>query len=128
MGRGETGQHGGDPGPGRRVYASLSGSARFTDVLRHGRRFRRGGITLIAKQRGEGSARVGLVVGRRVGRAVVRNRVKRRLRAALQEVGLPEATDYVVIGTTAVIGAPFRTLCRWLREAVTAIGTGKEVR
>lgn len=110
------------------MYAPLSGASRFDDVLRHGVRFRRGGITVIGMERAEGSARVGLVVGRRVGRAVVRNRVKRRLRAALREVGLPAGADYVVIGTKAVVGIPFLTLCWWLQEAVSAMGEGKEVR
>lgn len=108
------------------MYVPLSGSSRFEAVLRHGIRLRRGGITVIGMRRAEGSTRVGLVVGRRVGRAVVRNRVKRRLRAALNEVGLPSGADYVVIGSAAVADVPFRTLCGWLQEAGLATGAGKE--
>ena len=77
-------------------------------------------------ERGCGPARVGLVVGRRVGKAVVRNRVKRRLRAALQEIGLRDGMDYVVIGSTTVTGVQFPTLREWLREAVATIGPGRK--
>lgn len=105
---------------------SLSGSAAFDRVLRRGARGRRGGITVVGLERGDGPARVGLVVGRRVGKAVVRNRVKRRIRAALREIGLNEGMDYVVIGGAAVVGVGFPTLCRWLQEAVASIGSGKE--
>ena len=77
-------------------------------------------------ERADGPARVGLVVGRRVGKAVVRNRVKRRLRAALNEIGLKDGMDYVVIGSAAVAGVPFATLRGWLRGAVASIVPGKE--
>ena len=106
--------------------ASLSGSTAFDRVLRHGVRHRRGGITVVGLERGEGPPRVGLVVGRRVGKAVVRNRVKRRLRAALREIGLKDGMDYVVIGSTAVAGVPFPRLRVWLRDAVALLGAGKE--
>ena len=102
------------------MHASLSGRTRFDAVLRHGVRFRRGGVTVIGMERPDGPARVGLVVGRRAGRAVKRNRVKRRLRAALNEVGLRAGFDYVVIGSSAVAGVPFRALCGWLEEAISA--------
>ena len=88
-------------------------------MLRHGRRIRRGGITLVAHRRGGGGPRIGLVVGRRVGGAVVRNRAKRRLRAALREATLAEATDYVVIATPVVATAAFPELCRWVRDAIS---------
>ena len=109
------------------MHGSLSGSASFERVLRHGVRHHLGGITVVGLERGGvGSARVGLVVGRRVGNAVVRNRVKRRLRAVLREIGLEDGIDYVVIGSAAVARVPFRTLCGWLREAVSMIGSRKE--
>lgn len=98
----------------------LSGAAEFNAVLRHGRRVRRGGVTLVARRRDGGLPRVGLVVGRRVGGAVVRNRAKRRLRAALREVTLAEATDYVVIAKPVVATAPFRELCGWVRDAISS--------
>ena len=98
----------------------LSGAAEFNEVLRHGRRIRRGGITLIAHRRDGGLPGVGLVVGRRVGGAVVRNRAKRRLRAALRDVTLAEATDYVVIATPVVATAPFQELCGWVRDAISS--------
>ena len=83
-------------------------------------------MTVVGLARGDGPARVGLVVGRRVGKAVVRNRVKRRLRAALRDIGLNDGIDYVVIGSKAVARVPFRTLQGWLQEAVELIGPGKD--
>lgn len=64
-----------------------------------------------------GPARVGLVAGKRVGNAVVRNRVKRRLRAALAQITLDDAKDFVVIGTTSVATVDFATLVEWLSIA-----------
>ena len=98
----------------------LSGATVFNEVLRYGRRTRRGGITLVSYRRDGGPPRIGLVVGRRVGGAVVRNRAKRRLRATLREVTLAEATDYVVIATPVVVTAPFQELCGWVREAISS--------
>ena len=100
-------------------FRRLSGAVEFNAVLRHGRRIRRGGITLVARRRDGGLPRIGLVVSRRVGRAVVRNRAKRRLRAALREVTLAEATDYVLIATPEVATAPFRDLSGWVRDAIS---------
>ena len=105
-------------GPGR--FRRLSGASEFDEVLRSGRRIRRGGVTLVAHRRPGGLPGIGLVVGRRVGGAVVRNRAKRRLRAALREVTLAEATDYVVIATPVVATAPFQELCGWVRDAISS--------
>ena len=101
-------------------FRCLSGVVEFNAVLRHGRRIRRGGITLVAHRRDGGGPRIGLVVGRRVGGAVVRNRAKRRLRAALREATLSEATDYVLIATPVVATAPFRELRGWVRDAISS--------
>lgn len=101
-------------------FRRLSGAVEFNAVLRHGRRIRRGGITLVAHRRDGGGPRIGLVVGRRVGGAVVRNRAKRRLRAALREATLSEATDYVLIATPVVATASFRELCGWVRDAISS--------
>ena len=101
-------------------FGRLSGSVEFNAVLQHGRRIRRGGVTLVARRRDGGLPRVGLVVGRRVGGAVVRNRAKRRLRAALREATLAEATDYVLIATPVVATASFRQLRGWVRDAISS--------
>ena len=98
----------------------LSGTVEFNAVLRHGRRVRRGGVTVVAHRRDGGLPRIGLVVGRRVGGAVVRNRAKRRLRAAVREATLSEATDYVLIATPAVATVPFGELCGWVRDAISS--------
>ena len=65
-----------------------------------------------------GTARVGWVVRKGLGHAVARNRIKRRLRHAASEVLWPEGYDYVVIASPAVLDTEFRTVVRWLREAV----------
>ena len=55
--------------------------ATFETLGRHGRRGRRGPITVTWLDDGADHARVAYAVGRRAGGAVVRNRVRRRLRA-----------------------------------------------
>jgi ribonuclease P protein component len=65
-----------------------------------------------------GSVRVGLVVSRNCGSAVRRNRIKRRLRAAVQDVGLDNGNDYVIIATPQVAEIPFDQLRHWLKDAV----------
>lgn len=77
---------------------------------------------MVVAQGEPGPARVGLVAGKRVGNAVVRNRVKRRLRAALAQVDLADATSFVVIGTTRVANVDFATLVKWVSIATA----GKE--
>ncbi len=98
-------------------YGSLRNSAEFNHVFRFGVRSLHGGVTVLTSRRPNGCSRLGLVVGRRVGSAVVRNRVKRRLRAAVQEVGLPEGVDCVVLASRVVADVPFGILCGWFREA-----------
>lgn len=68
--------------------------ATFEQLRRHGRRARRGEVSVTFVADDGGHPRVAYGVGRKVGPAVVRNRVRRRLRAAVREVdreqgGLP---------------------------------------
>jgi ribonuclease P protein component len=99
-------------------YQRLRSSLEYERAFRTGTRRRRGGVTVIAAQRGSGPARFGLVVGRKVGGAVERNRAKRRLREAINRADLSPGVDYVVIAASSVVTAPFVQLVEWVRAAV----------
>ncbi|MCY3651747.1 MAG: ribonuclease P protein component [bacterium] len=114
-------------GSTHRKPSVLTGSAAFAEVLREGRRVRRGGIILAYRHRDCGPPRIGLVAGRQVGGAVVRNRAKRRVRAVLRELPLAKATDYVFIVTSAVATVPFSKLGGWIRSAVSAATPTEEL-
>jgi ribonuclease P protein component len=95
---------------------SLKGRARFSEVYATGTRYRSGGITVLIARDGR-APHVGIVAGKRqIGSAVVRNRAKRRLRAALDQVALPDGS-YIVFASRAVLTAPFGELVRWLEAA-----------
>jgi ribonuclease P protein component len=96
---------------------SLRSSASFRTVLATGRRRRAGDLVIVQAVGQPGSARFGLVTGRRIGSAVVRNRAKRRLREAIRAAGLPEGYDFVVIAGSAVPDVSFSTLVAWISEA-----------
>lgn len=69
--------------------------------------------------------RIGYTCSKKVGNAVARNRAKRRLRA-IARATLPEygrdGWDYVLIGrAAATANAPYRDLCRDLRNAISEI-------
>jgi ribonuclease P protein component len=91
----------------RQKRRRLSRSAEFDRVYRRGRSAASRELVLYAFPRTDdsaiaaedGTARLGVSVGRRVGGAVVRNRVKRQLREAfwsLAEVA-PDGHDYVIV-------------------------------
>ena len=55
-------------------------------------------------------ARVAFVAGKKVGNAVARNRAKRRLRAVVSGLTLAPGNDYVIVGRTGALAAPFDEL------------------
>lgn len=65
------------------------------------------------------SGRAAVIAGREVGSAVRRNRAKRRLRAALDELGVPAGTALVVRAGPEAVDAPWSQLVRDVETAVT---------
>jgi ribonuclease P protein component len=99
----------------------------FAALRRHGRRTRRGPLTLTylapAADAPTTPPRAGFAIGKATGGAVVRNRVRRRLRAALRELlvtdRLPAGT-YLLGATAEVAHLPWSTLVATVAEAVRA--------
>jgi ribonuclease P protein component len=90
--------------------------------LRDGRRANAATLTLQARPRADatGEPRAGFTVTRRTGGAVERNRIRRRLREALRRVAALHARDghdYVVVGRSAALRAPFETIVNELKTA-----------
>jgi ribonuclease P protein component len=109
----------------------ITDRATFAALRRHGRRTRRGPLTVtyLSPTPGQPSTppRAGFAVGKATGGAVVRNRVRRRLRAALRELlvtdRLPEGT-YLLGATAEVAHLPWATLVATVAEAVQASTDG----
>jgi ribonuclease P protein component len=105
----------------------LSDRSSFQELRRHGRRARRGPVTVTWLADGPTQPRAGFVVGKAAGGAVVRNRIKRRLRAGLREL---QAGDRLPLGTYLVAAGPEAASMPWsalvseLTEAVTAATGG----
>jgi ribonuclease P protein component len=80
----------------------ISDRSSFQELRRHGRRARRGPLTVTFLAGDTLHPRVGFAVGKPAGNAVVRNRIRRRLRAALRELQhggrLPHGTYLVGAG------------------------------
>jgi ribonuclease P protein component len=105
----------------------LRGRSAYHALAQHGRRVRRGAVTLafLADQT-ETPPRVGFAVGRRVGPAVTRNRVRRRLRAIMQELaGQAEAGlasgAYLVGAGPAAATQSYRELKGQVAECLAAL-------
>jgi ribonuclease P protein component len=77
----------------------ISDRSSFQELRRHGRRARRGPITVTWLADGPPHPRAGFVVGKAAGGAVVRNRIKRRLRAGLRDL---QASNRLPLGTYLV--------------------------
>ena len=58
--------------------------------------------------------RVGITVGKKLGKAVTRNRVRRRLREIfrLNQSGLAQGYDMILVARTRAVGAEYRELER----------------
>lgn len=75
-------------------------------------------VAVIAPSRADEGPKLGLAVSRRVGNAVARNRVKRRVREWFRRarVGLPPATDWVVIARAGAAELDARAVAAELAE------------
>ncbi|MEE9325420.1 MAG: ribonuclease P protein component [Dehalococcoidia bacterium] len=88
----------------------LSGSKRFSEVLKRGRRWPSELLVLIILPNALERNRYGFSVSKRLGKAVVRNRVKRRLREAARLIPVHPGWDIVFTARKAASKADFATL------------------
>ena len=97
---------------------SLRSPRDFRRVLNEGKRYRSGGLVVVASSEHPGPARYGLVVSKSSGNAVTRNRIKRRLRHCIRSLQLNPGHDYVIIASQQVADVPFTRLQGWLERAM----------
>jgi ribonuclease P protein component len=120
--------------------------ATFEALRRHGRRARRGPVTVVhvpaaqllavaPSTRGghvpEAQVRAAFAVGRKVGNAVVRNRLRRRLRSILHELDRSDRDGgrslvpgaYLVTVAPAAADLPYTELRREVASACDAVVT-----
>ena len=71
-------------------------------------------MVLYCRKNRLGHNRLGLVSSTKLGHAVVRNRVRRRLREIfrLNQVGLAQGYDMILVARTRAVGAEYRELER----------------
>ena len=85
-------------------------------------------IVQMRDRRDSGPARVGFTVSKKVGNAVERNRVRRRLREIVRRAP-SEATrpghDYVLVGTSAGLNAPFGGLLEDFKSALRRLNDAR---
>lgn len=100
----------------------------FQELRRHGRRARRGPLTVTwlpaAADAATTPPRAGFMIGKGTGGAVVRNRVRRRLRAALRArlaAGRLPAGTYLLGGTAELATMPWSALVELLDDALTEV-------
>jgi ribonuclease P protein component len=120
-----TAVHGSDVAAARPQLWRITDRRTFQDLRRHGRRVRRGPLTVtwLAAPAGDEAtpARAGFAVGKGTGGAVMRNRVRRRLRAALRELladGRLSAGTYLLGGTAELATLPWPALVELVRDTI----------
>lgn len=107
--------------PARRPLTRLGKRAEFLAV--RGGEKRRGRLFLLeVLDRGDGEGpRVGYTVTKKAGNAVVRNRIRRRLREAVRlhaAADMATGSDYVIVGRTELVCAPFAEIAAELSRRV----------
>ena len=111
-------------------FQRLKKRADFLKAAR-GRRWNTEHFILQIRQRApadEAPPRFGFTVTNKVGIATVRNRVRRRLREAVRLVAPVAARrghDYVLIGRSSAVKAPFGRLLADLRQAMERTGAAQ---
>lgn len=102
----------------------LRSSLEIRGVQDRGRRRAAGPLVVVVLSRDAPTARLALAVSRKVGDAVRRNHVKRRVREAFRHLRPAlRPVDVVVIARPGAASADGASLARWLREALTWLGT-----
>ena len=86
----------------------------FRRIYRRGRSAVSGGVVVYCLKNRKGMSRLGVTVSTKLGHAVVRNRVRRRLREIfrLNQVGLAQGYDMILVARTRAVGAEYRELER----------------
>lgn len=117
---------GSEAAPTRPQLWRITDRAAFQALRRHGRRARRGplSVTYLAPAADVPPAppRAGFAIGRATGGAVVRNRVRRRLRAALRELqaaGRLPAGTYLLAGTAELATVTWSALVELVDDTAT---------
>lgn len=116
-------------GSGAPVGWRIRDRATFEALRRHGRRSRRGHVTVtFVATGGDDVPRVAYAVGKRVGGAVVRNRLRRRLRAVVVDAGgslVPGA--YLVAASREAAGLPYEDLKAQVTAAMTSASSDRRL-
>ena len=86
----------------------------FRRIYRRGRSAVSGGVVVYCLKNRKGMSRLGVTVSTKLGHAVVRNRVRRRLREIfrLNQGGLAQGYDMILVARTRAVGAEYRELER----------------
>ena len=86
----------------------------FRRIYRRGRSAVAGGVVVYCLKNRQGMSRLGVTVSTKLGHAVVRNRVRRRLREIfrLNQGGLAQGYDMILVARTRAVGAEYRELER----------------
>ena len=86
----------------------------FRRIYRRGRSAVSGGVVVYCLKNRKGMSRLGVTVSTKLGHAVVRNRVRRRLREIfrLNQSGLAQGYDMILVARTRAVGAEYRELER----------------
>ena len=86
----------------------------FRRIYRKGRSAVSGGVVVYCLKNRKGMSRLGVTVSTKLGHAVVRNRVRRRLREIfrLNQGGLAQGYDMILVARTRAVGAEYRELER----------------
>ena len=86
----------------------------FRRIYRKGRSAVSPYLVVYCQKNREGRSRLGVTVSTKLGHAVVRNRVRRRLREIfrLNQGGLAQGYDMILVARTRAVGAEYRELER----------------
>ena len=86
----------------------------FRRIYRKGKSSVQPCLVVYCQKNKQGRTRLGVTVSTKLGKAVVRNRVRRRLREIfrLNQSGLAQGYDMILVARTRAVGAEYRELER----------------